>query len=277
MSRRRIKNADENTQATASWMLTLVDVMTLLLTFFVVLVSLSSFNELTQQVVLDSVKTIFGTEKAPLFPLDVMYKDERSRYALLDNERSDNLQNIRNILLENEPTSDDVRISQNGAHIVISVNNDLMFEAGRVVLSVAGKRILARLSPYLRGMRHPMLIAGHSSTSLEEGVVTTSMLDSGFTEQTWVLSMERAAEVYNFFTGNGVAPASMNMEAYGEHRPRFANDTPGGRRDNRRVDLVLDKRNDLFGKESDLNRNRNPERDFYFKNFKFDLTYPRQR
>jgi chemotaxis protein MotB len=277
MSRRRIKNADENVQATAPWMVTLVDVMTLLLTFFVVLVSLSSFNELTQQMVLDSVKTIFGTEKAPLFPLDAMYSDEHNRYALLDNERSDNLQNIRNILLENEPPSDDVRISQNGAHIVISINNDLMFEAGRVALSVAGKKILTRLSPYLRGMQYPMLIAGHSSTSMEEGVVTTSMLDSGFTEQTWALSMERAAEVFNFFTGNGVTPASMNMEAYGEHRPRFANDTPGGRRNNRRVDLVLDKRNDLFSKESDLNRNRNPERDFYFKNFRFDLTYPRQR
>jgi chemotaxis protein MotB len=277
MNRRRTKNTGENAQGAAPWMLTLVDVMTLLLTFFVVVVSLSSFNEMTQREVLDSVKTIFGTEKAPLFPLDVMHRDEEHRYGLLDNERSDNLQDIRNILLENESSSEDVRISQNGARIVISINNDLMFEAGRVALTVTGKRILARLVPYLRGMRHPMLIAGHSSTSVEEGVVTTSMLDSGFTEQTWALSMERAAEVYHFFTASGVTPASMNMEAYGEHRPRFTNDTPEGRRNNRRVDLVLDKRNDLFRKESDLNRNRNPERNFYFKNFRFDLTYPRQR
>jgi chemotaxis protein MotB len=69
----------------------------------------------------------------------------------------------------------------------------------------------------------------------------------------------------------------MNMEAYGEHRPRFSNLSPAGRRDNRRVDLVLDKRNELFGKESGLRQRQNTDKTFNFKNFEFDLTYPRQR
>jgi chemotaxis protein MotB len=103
------------------------------------------------------------------------------------------------------------------------------------------------------------------------------MLDSGFTEQPWVLSMDRAAEVYNFFISSGLRAATMNMEAYGEHRPRFSSHNEEGRRNNRRVDLVLDKRNDLFGKESDMRKNKNTDRNFYFKNFKFDLTYPNQR
>jgi chemotaxis protein MotB len=81
--------------------------------------------------------------------------------------------------------------------------------------------------------------------------------------------------VYNFLAAEGVARESMNMEAYGEHRPRFPVDTLAGRRANRRVDLVLDKRNDLFSKESNINGNS--KRDFYFKDFRFDLTFPRQR
>jgi chemotaxis protein MotB len=275
--KRRGKESGGGEQTVLPWMVTLVDVMTLLLTFFVVLVSLSSFDEMSQLTVLDSIKTVFGTEKKPLFPLDTLLRDSESRYGLISNERDEKLQNIRNIMLENEPPTDEVRLSQNGTHIFISVNNDLLFEPGRVRLSLEGKRILARLSPYLRNQRYPMLIAGHSSLSLEEGLVTASMLDSGFTEQTWALSMERAAEVYGFLASEGVALESMRMEAYGEHRPRFPVDTQAGRRNNRRVDLVLDKRNELFGRESDMNRNSNTDRNFYFKDFRFDLTFPRQR
>jgi chemotaxis protein MotB len=277
MKRRGKEKGGGNEQAVFLWMLTLVDVMTLLLTFFVVLVSLSSFDELSQLTVLDSIKTIFGTEKKALFPLDTLRKDDENRYGLISNERDEKLENIRKIMLENEPPTDELRLSQNGSHIFISVNNDLMFEPGRARLSLEGKKILIRLAPYLRKQRYPMLIAGHSSLSLEEDLVTASMLDSGFTEQTWALSMERAAEVYGFFAAEGVALESMRMEAYGEHRPRFPVDTPAGRRNNRRVDLVLDKRNELFNRESDINRRSDTGRNFYFKDFRFDLTFPRQR
>ncbi|MDR2825464.1 MAG: OmpA family protein [Deltaproteobacteria bacterium] len=277
MRTRREKNGSADIKAVQPWMLTMVDVMTLLMTFFIVLISLSTFDELSQQEVLDSVKTIFGTEKAPLFPLDTLRRDEQTRYGLIDNERSDSLQNIREILLENDTPSGEVLISQTGKHIIISINNDLMFEPGRMDLSVEGKKILTRLVPYLRSMTYPMLIAGHSSTGMNEEMVTVAMLDSGFTEPLWVLSMDRATEVYNFFILGGLRAASMNMEAYGDHRPRFSSHTDEGRRNNRRVDLVLDKRNELFGKESDMRKNQNTDRNFYFKSFKFDLTYPKQQ
>ncbi len=51
------------------------------------------------------------------------------------------------------------------------------------------------------------------------------------------LSVRRAAAVQRYFVDAGIAPERLAIEGFGERNPLASNDTPGGRAENRRVDV----------------------------------------
>ena len=53
------------------------------------------------------------------------------------------------------------------------------------------------------------------------------------------LSERRAQEVFAYLVQQKIPPASMDVAAFGETRPIAPNDTPPGRQQNRRVELVV--------------------------------------
>ena len=56
----------------------------------------------------------------------------------------------------------------------------------------------------------------------------------------WELSAARAAAAVRFLQHNAkVDPARMVVTGYGPHRPIASNDTPEGRRANRRIEFML--------------------------------------
>ena len=58
-------------------------------------------------------------------------------------------------------------------------------------------------------------------------------------ESNWELSTARANSVVYYLDGKGVDPGRLAAIGYGEHRPVVSNDTPEGRRSNRRVEIVI--------------------------------------
>ena len=71
----------------------------------------------------------------------------------------------------------------------------------------------------------------------------------GFTDNTpigtdefptnWELSAARAASVVRYFQSKGIHPSRLAAIGYGEHQPLVSNDTPEGRKKNRRIVMVL--------------------------------------
>ncbi|MBI47778.1 MAG: hypothetical protein CMG91_10110 [Marinobacter sp.] len=59
----------------------------------------------------------------------------------------------------------------------------------------------------------------------------------GASEYNRNLSLRRARTVRDFFVDNGIDPARLTVQGYGESEPRAANDTETGRERNRRVEL----------------------------------------
>ena len=64
--------------------------------------------------------------------------------------------------------------------------------------------------------------------------------DSGL-DQSWRLSLYRVLTIYNHFLRRGLNPDLLRVEAFGKFRPMYSDATPAGRRNNRRVDIVLDR------------------------------------
>jgi len=61
----------------------------------------------------------------------------------------------------------------------------------------------------------------------------------GSVENNDILAKSRAYAVRQYFVDNGVDPGRLTFQGYGESRPRDTNDTPEGRRNNRRVEIRL--------------------------------------
>jgi outer membrane protein OmpA-like peptidoglycan-associated protein len=72
-----------------------------------------------------------------------------------------------------------------------------------------------------------------------------SVLIEGFTDNTGsdatnvTLSQERADAIKNLLVAKGISPDRVVTRGYGSQYPRVANDTPAGRQQNRRVEIVV--------------------------------------
>ena len=95
----------------------------------------------------------------------------------------------------------------------------------------------------------------------------------------WKLSLARSLAVYRFLLGQGVKPELIRLEAFGRFRPRYSNQSAQGRKRNRRVELVLDKRISSWEAEkiAQAKSNLKPKvksNQFIYKDFIFKLNEP---
>jgi chemotaxis protein MotB len=246
--------------------------MTLMLTFFVVLVAMSIFDERSSLQVLDSISGTFGSKGASFNPFQDDLELEMKQPGPIS-AKSTNLENIRRTLFDD---NEDVRLRQNALVMEISFNSAFMFSPGSAALTPSGSMMLDRLAPYLGDMKYPMLIAGHTGPrSEEEGAAYVMNTGRAYADSTWELSMDRSLAVYRHYLSRGIASSRMSMEAFGQYRPGFSNNTAEGRRNNRRVALILDKRNSgVAGAIESIGRKKQPDRNFFFRGFEFNLEYP---
>lgn len=55
----------------------------------------------------------------------------------------------------------------------------------------------------------------------------------------WELSTARASDVVRFLQAKGIDPQRLEAAGYGEYQPVAPNTTPAGRKENRRIEIVL--------------------------------------
>ena len=129
----------------------------------------------------------------------------------------------------------------------------------------------------LRNLDYPILLAGHTSPARDEVDEYRVTLDPYELSSTWEISFLRAMAVYILFKDLGLPSDKMMVEGFGEYRPRVSNNTPVGRATNRRVDIVLDKRNKDVGlKPEGMGRDaeQGPRKSYEHNGFIFDLNPP---
>lgn len=223
----------------APWMITFSDVMTLMLTFFVLLVSMSKVDERRKLVVLGSIIGAFGWDKS----YDVMSTKDSKRTVepgVIEDEAD--LQMLKPMLWED--AQNDLNFQSNRFVQILSVNAELLYDPGSTTVSPRGREFLDKIVPTLEQVQYPLLIAGHTS-SVRDELGTDYKYGDGdrVPDLSWKLSLNRALGVYSYLLGAGVDPAKLSIEAFGRFRPHYNESDPKLRNWNRRVDIVLDKRN----------------------------------
>lgn len=119
----------------------------------------------------------------------------------------------------------------NEQSVSFRISNELLFPSGQATLSPAGLDVIKRLAVILNKNPHPVSVEGHS----DPVPIQTRQFASN-----WELSTSRATSVLRELVRDGVSADRLRAVGYAETRPIESNDTPAGRAANRRVELIMD-------------------------------------
>ena len=239
-------NADDDN----AWMQTYLDVITLMLTLFVMLLALAEFDpagfqDFTEalegaihrdemptpppvgEFVGDKAGEIIGdyTPEAPDVPETPVQEEDQA-------PSEDELEQARQFLqdLREAGLLEQVEVAFTDGRITVQLDDQLMFPSGGAQLLEGGERLLSILSPILQATGRYISVEGHTDNI----PIRTARFQSN-----WDLSAARAAEVVRYFESQGVDPIQMRAIGFGETRPIASNDTAEGRSQNRRVEVNL--------------------------------------
>jgi outer membrane protein OmpA-like peptidoglycan-associated protein len=111
--------------------------------------------------------------------------------------------------------------------LMLHFDSDVLFNVGSSVLDSNGRDTLADVADVINDYpKTAVVVQGH-----------TDAIGSEETNQ--YLSERRAGTVEEYLANRGVDPDRMSAIGYGESYPVANNDTPSGRQQNRRVDVLL--------------------------------------
>lgn len=212
------------------WMVTYGDLMSLLLCFFVLLLSFSTMDPAMFKEVSGSLRQAFGVQRDEIIydiPLgvDIVARDFNPIFdvdIILEKIKS----TIKLELIKGE-----IEIEALSDRVILRLNDEVTFDPGSAVLRARAKPLLAKLRKIIEEVPGEVMVAGHTDDV---------PIRNGKFPSNWALSAARAASVVDFLLEPGtIAPARMAAVGYGASRPRVPNDTPEHRAKNRRVELIF--------------------------------------
>lgn len=117
--------------------------------------------------------------------------------------------------------------------IILTMMTDVLFDSGKVEVNLEGKEMLEKISNVFEDVapQNNIIIEGYTD---DQPVVYSSWISN------WELSAARALSVLKYFIyDRGLSPGRFSIAGYGEFRPVADNFTESGRRQNRRVEIVI--------------------------------------
>jgi len=119
-------------------------------------------------------------------------------------------------------------VIRNGEGIIVKFDSGLLFDAGQSSLNPAAQNNLQGLGASLqKDSATNILIIGHTDSKETTGSSITQ------------LSIQRAQSVKQYLADGGVDTTRMIIFGKGENEPIADNNTPDGRAQNRRVEIVI--------------------------------------
>ena len=114
-----------------------------------------------------------------------------------------------------------------GNQLVVTLPESITFDTGSAIVHPAYVDEIALVARSLReNPNSTILVIGHTD-------------NVGATDFNQALSERRAAAVATILTSNGVSPGRVSTVGRGYSQPVASNDTPGGRAQNRRVEIII--------------------------------------
>jgi chemotaxis protein MotB len=233
-----------------------------LLTFFVVLSSMSVMDGKRQKLAFGSVMGSFGMLPGGRSPSG----SESSKYLLppgppLQKVKMD-IRKIDSILAQTGSLSG-IGVSEERLGVTITIKAGIIFEGQTDGFSQDSRPVLEAITNVLSRIDNPVIITGHTDSIPVEAPPFNS---------NWGLSAARALSVLSYLESRGIEASRLAAYGMGANRPITSNNTEAGRRLNRRVEITI--AGDLPG-NIDLKRleqsGRVQDHTIFYKGYNMDL------
>ena len=255
--RRKFEGMFDSTASKPSegWMLTYMDTLTLLITFFVMILSFASFDKdkfeefkhgmsfatngtgiMPDFLGIQKSKSgeyvtatplIIPPEPVQLVPVALPEGAEALQQYQPENDTLARLQrHIGEIGL-----GDDILLRHRQGIVEVEIKAKVLFPLGRAELTESGIAILTHLSKLLESYTGTIVVEGHTDNL----PIRTAQFPSN-----WELSGARASSVARHFIAKGIRSRRVKIVGYADTRPLLPNITPEQRQQNRRVNIVLE-------------------------------------
>jgi len=230
----RRRPAENPVRGAQPYMTTFGDMMSLLLTFFVLLVSMATFEPAKFKVASESLKDAFGVLEAfpsiPIHPFVPIPRHDGS-----ESRRKNSINDAKKIekLLDTKNLGGVAKVEVTETGIAILLRDPASFATGSAELKENGQSILSDIAGIIKSTPDlKVRVEGHT----DDVPIHSSRYASN-----WELSSARALSVVQLLSlRSGINPGNMSATGYGEFRPLVPNTSEENRAKNRRIQIFVD-------------------------------------
>ena len=242
------------------WVMTFADLMSLMMCFFVLLLSFSEMDVLKFKQIAGSMQAAFGVQRddtsataiplgtsiiaqefssaqpdpTPLNQVQQQTTDTSKQYLDIKDPAVEDAENKAEELqeaLKTEIKEGLLEVSTIDDQVIVRIREKGSFPSASSKVDTTFLEVLMKISDALNQVEGRILVAGHTDNI----PIQTREFASN-----WILSGARAAVVADTLSERGgVAHKRVEIRAYADNRPLEPNDTPEGRAKNRRVEIVV--------------------------------------
>ncbi|MCY6370381.1 OmpA family protein [Clostridium ganghwense] len=236
MSRRKKIQPSEGSND--EWLATYADTITLILTFFVLLYSFSSTDNIKFQKISASLQSVLSGKNSdsilefnmsgevPIVgsPIDMGPKQTGST-------ESENMYKKIKGFVDNNNLKDTVQIKKDSRGIIMELKDNILFDIGRAKIKEPSKEILDKINSLISSFPNDVIVEGHT----DNVPIHNEKYPSN-----WELSTQRAVNVLKYFVEvKGQDPKRFQAAGYGEYRPIAPNNNYANKAQNRRVNILI--------------------------------------
>ncbi|MGE4317463.1 MAG: flagellar motor protein MotB [Deferribacterales bacterium] len=211
------------------WMATFTDMNQLLLTFFILLLSMASMDKRKIKVALGSLQGSLGVLKEGS-QTELTNNDIMSRLSFVQNVKNMK-QRISQSMKEyakQAQLQQNITISESKKGVSVRIMDSTLFDAGSAEIRPDAYPLLDKLAAVIAESPFDVMVEGHT----DDIPINTAMFSSN-----WELSTARAVAVVKYFINKEVEPMKLSAAGYAENHPVTPNISPESRAKNRRVEI----------------------------------------
>src|SRR5579863_200715 len=216
------------------WLISYADFITLLFAFFVVMFAVSQVDSKRVGRFTEAFQKAVGINLMPMQGESLLTGGSTPEETGKGNQTNiTELEGLRTILSEMAQTATQLQglqVFQRRNELVLRLPEGVLFDTGDASVKEGSLGTLKLIAPEIGSRSVELRVEGHT----DDQPITTRRFKSN-----WDVSTARAIAVMRVLLGEGLLPTRLSVAGYGEFRPVAPNTTEDGRKQNRRVDLIV--------------------------------------
>lgn len=224
-------NPPPKSEGIPAWMATFADMVTLLLCFFVLLLSFTNSDITNFKKMMGSIQEALGVQYEDRGALATPYAESsfKERRSVRENREIVELGARLKKHVRAKDLSSMARVSSDKSGVMLRFDNSAMFDKGSAELTEGSKKALQVVIDGMKDKDFNLVIRGHT-----DGLNVESKLY----HSNWELSAARAAGCLRYILNHSDIPAKrMKAVGYASAKPILPSTTEANKRTNRRVEF----------------------------------------